>query len=77
MIAALNLALVGVLEGGADGDDPTGAQHLQLEVGVVGDGHELRIAWSSQDGVVGPVEPDHLVGKGLHPIIGRISKGDG
>jgi len=30
----------------------------------------------SQDGVVGSVEPDHLEGKGLHPIIGRIPKGD-
>ena len=30
-----------------------------------------------QDGVIGPVEPDHLKGKGLRPIIGRIPKGDG
>ena len=27
--------------------------------------------------MVGPVEPDHLVDKGLYPIIGWISKGDG
>ena len=27
--------------------------------------------------MVGPVEPDHLKGKGLHPIIGQIPKGDG
>ena len=47
MAAALNLALVGTLEGGADGDDPVGARQLQLEVCVVGDGHELRIAWTS------------------------------
>ena len=47
MAAALDLAFVGPLEGGADGDDPMGARHLQLEVRVVGDGHELRIAWTS------------------------------
>ena len=28
MIVALDLALIGVLEGGADGDDPIGAQYL-------------------------------------------------
>ena len=31
----------------------------------------------SQDGVVGSMEPDHLEGKGLHPIIGWIPEGDG
>ena len=30
----------------------------------------------SQDDVEGPMEPDHLEGKGLRPIIGRIPKGD-
>ena len=44
---ALDLALIGALEGGADGDDPTGAWHLQLEVRVVGDGHEPCVAWTS------------------------------
>ena len=47
MATALDLTLVGELEGGADGDDPMGAQHLQLEVCIVGDGHELRVAWPS------------------------------
>ena len=27
--------------------------------------------------MVGSVEPNHLKGKGLHPVIGRIPKGDG
>ena len=31
----------------------------------------------SQDGVVGSMEPNHLEGKGLRPIIGRIPEGDG
>ena len=77
MFAAFDLALIGTLEGCADGDDPAWTRHLQLQIGVVGDGHELRVAWASQDGVVGPVKPDHLEGKGLRPIIGRIPKGDG
>ena len=77
MFTALDLTLVGMLEGGADSDDSIGAWHLQLEVGVVGDGHELRVAWSSQDGVVGSVEPNHFDGEGLRPIVGRRPKGDG
>ena len=56
---------------------PSGTQHLQLQIGVVGDGHELHVAWASQDGVVGSLESDHLEGKGIHPVIGRIPKGDG
>ena len=47
MTVALDLALVGVLEGGVNGDDPTGAWHFLLEVCIVGNGLELRIAWSS------------------------------
>ena len=47
MFTAFDLALVGVLEGGADGDDPVRTQHLQLQIGVVRDGHELHIAWMS------------------------------
>ena len=48
MVTGLDLTLVGPLEGGADSDDPVGARHLQLEVCIVGDGHELhveRTAW--------------------------------
>ena len=52
MITALDLALIGMLEGGADRDDPAWARHLQLEVGVVGDGHELHVTRSPQNGVV-------------------------
>ena len=47
MIATLDLTLVGALEGGADGDNPTWTQHLQLQIGVVGDVHELCVAWMS------------------------------
>ena len=45
MTAALDLALIGTLEGGADGDDPVGAWYFYLEVCIVRDGHELHVAW--------------------------------
>jgi hypothetical protein len=32
---------------GSDGDDPVRARHLELEVGIIGDNHELGIAWSN------------------------------
>ena len=44
VFAALDLALIGTLEG-ADGDDPVRSRHLQLQIGVVGDNRELRVAW--------------------------------
>ena len=47
VFAALNLPLVDALEGGANGDDPAWTRHIQLQIGVVGDGHELRVAWTS------------------------------
>jgi hypothetical protein len=62
---------------GADGDDPIGARHLELEVGVVGDGHELGIAWSPQHCVVGSSEPDHLEREGFLPEVGGSPKADG
>ena len=77
MAAALDLALIGLLEGGADGDDPVGTQHLQLEVCIVGDGHELHVTWTSQDGMEGFGEPHHIEGEGLSPIIKLILEGDG
>ena len=60
---ALDVALIGMLERRADGDDTLQTRHLHLEVGVVGDRHELGIAWSSQYGVVRPTEPNHLEGE--------------
>ena len=75
--AAFDLALVSALEGGADGDDPMGTRHLQLQVRVIGYGHELRVAWSPQDGVESPREPHYIEGEGLSPVIGPIPKSDG
>jgi hypothetical protein len=55
---------------GSDGDDPVGVWHLELEVRVVGDGHELGIARPSQHRVVGPSEPDHLEREGFFSEVG-------
>jgi hypothetical protein len=41
VLHALHVAFVRVPVRGSDGDDPVGARHLELVVGVVGDGHEL------------------------------------
>ena len=56
---------------------PCGPDIFELEVGVVGDGHELHVTWSPQNGVVDQVEPNYLKGEGLYPIVGWIPKGDG
>jgi hypothetical protein len=65
VLHTLLVAFVRVSVRGSDGDDPVGAQHLELEVGIVGDGHELGVAWSPQHCVVGSSEPDHLEREGF------------
>jgi hypothetical protein len=77
VLHALHIAFERVLVRGADGDDPVGARHLELEVGVVGDGHELRVAWPPQYCVVGSSEPDHLEREGLPSEVGGRPKADG
>jgi hypothetical protein len=62
---------------GSDGDDPVGARHLELEVGVVGDDHELGIARSPQHRVVGSSEPDHLECEGFLSEVGGSPEADG
>jgi hypothetical protein len=36
------------------------ARHIELEVAVVRDDHEFDVAWSLDDGVVGPWEVHYL-----------------
>jgi hypothetical protein len=60
VLHALHVAFVRVSVCGSDSDDPVGAQHLELEVGVVGDDHELGVARSPQHRVVGSSEPTTL-----------------
>ena len=73
----LHVAFVRVSVRGSDGDDPVGAQHLELEVCVVGDDHELDVAWSPQHCMVGSSEPDHLEREGFLSEIGRSPEADG
>jgi hypothetical protein len=62
---------------GSDGDGPVGAWHLELEVRVVGDDHELGVARSSQHRMIGPLEPDHLESEGFLSEVGGSSEADG
>jgi hypothetical protein len=77
VLHALHIAFVRVSVRGADGDDPVGARHLELEVGVVGDDHELGVTWSPQHCVVGSSEPDHLERKGFLSEVGGSPEADG
>jgi hypothetical protein len=77
VLHALHVAFERVFVRGADGDDPVGARHLELQVGVVGDDHELRVAWSSQHRVVGSSEPDHLERQDLPSEVGGGSEANG
>ena len=72
----LAVARVGVRKGATHSDDVVRSRHLQLEVGVVGDRHELGVAWPPQDGMVGPWEVHHLEGKDLLVEVGSVAKRD-
>jgi hypothetical protein len=56
---------------------PLGAWHLELEVHVVGDDHELSVARSSQHRVIGPSEPNYLKSEGFLSEVGGSSEADG
>jgi hypothetical protein len=75
VLHALHVAFVRVSVHGSDGH-PVGARHLELEVGVVGDGHELGVARSPQHHVVGSLEPDHLEREGFLSEVGGSSEAD-
>ena len=45
-------------------------RHLELEVSVVGDDHELGVAWSAQDGMIGTGEIRYFKGEHFHVDIG-------
>lgn len=53
-----------------------GTGHLQLEVCVIGDDHELNGAWSHQDGVVGSREIHHLELQPLGTKVGGFAECD-
>jgi hypothetical protein len=77
VLHAFHVTLVSVAVCGSDGDGSLGAWHLELEVRVVGDGHEIGVARSSQHRVIGPSEPDHLKSEGFLLEVGGSSEADG
>jgi hypothetical protein len=76
VLHTLHVAFVRMSVRGSDSDDPVGARHLELEVGVVGDGHKLGVAWSPQHRVVGSSEPDHLEREGFLSEVGGSPEAD-
>ena len=64
---------VGLLEVTSYSDDFVRTEHLELQIGVVGDGHELGVTWSSQDGTIGIGEICYFEGERFRAEIGSIS----
>ena len=73
---AVLLVVVGLFEAAFNGDDSLGARHLQLQVGVIRDGHEFGEAWLTQESVVDAEEVDHLKGEWLLAKIIRLAEDD-
>jgi hypothetical protein len=65
-----------VLKLGADGDHSLGPRHLQLELGVVGGRHELRVHLPPEDRVVRSREADNLKGERLLAETSLVVEGD-
>jgi hypothetical protein len=77
VLHSFHVAFVRVAVRGSNGDDSVGACHLELEVRVVGDDHELVVARSPQHRVVGSSEADHLEREGFLSEVGGSSEADG
>jgi hypothetical protein len=70
VLDAFHVALVGVLIGGSNGDDTIGARHFELEIGVVRNRHELGVAGAPKNGVVCPMEFNHLKSESFLKLVG-------
>ena len=77
VLNALDVAVVCMFVRGLDCDDTIRAWHLELEVGIVGHCHELGVARSPQDGVVGSPETDYFEGEDFLAVVGRGAEADG
>jgi len=77
VLDALDIAVVCMIIRGLDSDDAVGARHLELEVRVVRERHELSVARPPQDGVVRSLKPNHLEGEDLLAVVGGSTKADG
>jgi hypothetical protein len=65
-----------VLVGGSDSDDTVRAQHFELEIGVVGNRHESSIEGAPKNGVVCPMESNHLQSESFLPEVGGSTEAD-
>jgi hypothetical protein len=48
--------------------------HLELEVGISGDGHELDVTWPPQDDMVRPGEVGHLESEHFGAVVACVPK---
>jgi hypothetical protein len=69
-VIILPLIEVDILKVTSYGDDSARAEHLELQIGVVSDGHELGVAWLAQEGVVGTRKVCYLKGEHLCVEVG-------
>jgi hypothetical protein len=65
-----------VLIGGPDSNDTIGARHFEFEVGVVGNRHEPSVARAPKNGVVCPMESNHLESESFLPEVGGSAEID-
>jgi hypothetical protein len=63
-----------MLIGGPNSDDTVGARHFELKVGVVRDHHKPGIAGAPNNGVVCPLESNHLESESFLPEVGGVPK---
>jgi hypothetical protein len=75
-LEVLTTAGVCLLKEAAHRNDVVRPQHLQLEVGVVGDRHELGIARTPEDGVVRSLKIHHLEDQGLGAEVVAVAEHD-
>jgi hypothetical protein len=72
VLDSVPLTLVGVLEVPQHHDHTTWSWHLQLEVGVVQDNHELGVARPPEYGDVGYLEVDNFKGECLLSVVYHV-----
>jgi hypothetical protein len=77
-VASSKLPSAGIrlLEGATHHDDAVRSRHLQLEVGVVGDRHELGVPRMPEDGMVRSLKVYHLEDQGLSVEVAMVAKRD-
>ena len=74
VLDGMPLALVGALEVSRHHDYTTWSEHLQLEVGIVLDYHELGVTWPLEYGAIWSLEIDNFNGECLLLVVYRIAE---